>query len=123
MTSHAHCLCVLQLATPVTYHVMHKDVDPVEENDAVYEPSDVDYRFCAKVWRTVWAKVLAIFRHGSENVLGQGFGHSAIRDALGLWASAPRFGGRFGPRFRLFCAEVWGCSCALGLCAKVLGAI
>ena len=40
---------VFQLATPVSYHVMSKEVDPVAENDAVYEPTDVDYRFCAKV--------------------------------------------------------------------------
>ena len=40
---------VRQLATPVSYHVMSKEVEPVAGNDAVYEPADVDYRFCAKV--------------------------------------------------------------------------
>ncbi|XP_013773988.1 cell division cycle and apoptosis regulator protein 1-like [Limulus polyphemus] len=32
-----------------TFHVMSKDVDPVGENDAILEPTDVDHRFSAKV--------------------------------------------------------------------------
>ncbi|XP_023220932.1 cell division cycle and apoptosis regulator protein 1-like isoform X3 [Centruroides sculpturatus] len=34
---------------PCTFHVMHKDLNPLKENDAVLEPNDADYLFSAKV--------------------------------------------------------------------------
>ncbi|XP_011161100.1 cell division cycle and apoptosis regulator protein 1 isoform X2 [Solenopsis invicta] len=37
------------LNKPCSFHVMHKDVDPCNENTAVLEPSDADYLFSAKV--------------------------------------------------------------------------
>ncbi len=37
------------LDKPVSFHIFDKDVDPPEENLAVYEPSDADYSFSAKV--------------------------------------------------------------------------
>ncbi|XP_034944335.1 cell division cycle and apoptosis regulator protein 1-like isoform X2 [Chelonus insularis] len=37
------------LNKPCTFHVMHKDVDPCIENNAVLEPPDADYLFSAKV--------------------------------------------------------------------------
>lgn len=39
----------LTLERPCAFHVMHKDVDPVLENDAVVDPPDADYLFSAKV--------------------------------------------------------------------------
>lgn len=39
----------LTLERPCAFHVMHKDVDPVLENDAVIDPPDADYLFSAKV--------------------------------------------------------------------------
>ncbi|KAK0097267.1 hypothetical protein PV326_002719 [Microctonus aethiopoides] len=37
------------LNKPCTFHVMHKDVDPCIENNAILEPPDADYLFSAKV--------------------------------------------------------------------------
>lgn len=37
------------LNKPCSFHVMHKDVDPCNENTAALEPSDADYLFSAKV--------------------------------------------------------------------------
>ncbi|XP_025837375.1 cell division cycle and apoptosis regulator protein 1 [Agrilus planipennis] len=37
------------LNKPCSFHVMHKDVEPLIENDAVLEPPDADYLFSAKV--------------------------------------------------------------------------
>ncbi|XP_073978959.1 cell division cycle and apoptosis regulator protein 1-like isoform X5 [Rhodnius prolixus] len=39
----------LSLDLPCNFHVMHKDVDPLEEINADYEPSDADYLYSAKV--------------------------------------------------------------------------
>ncbi|KAI9553319.1 hypothetical protein GHT06_021217 [Daphnia sinensis] len=39
----------LQLDNPVSFHIFDKDVEPPTENTAVYEPSDADYAFSAKV--------------------------------------------------------------------------
>lgn len=41
------------LNKPCSFHVMHKDVDPCNENTAVLEPSDADYLFSAKVCQEV----------------------------------------------------------------------
>ncbi|XP_017775351.1 PREDICTED: cell division cycle and apoptosis regulator protein 1-like [Nicrophorus vespilloides] len=37
------------LNKPCSFHIMHKDVDPVLENESVLEPPDADYLFSAKV--------------------------------------------------------------------------
>ncbi|XP_011643482.1 cell division cycle and apoptosis regulator protein 1-like isoform X1 [Pogonomyrmex barbatus] len=37
------------LNKPCSFHVMHKDVDPCNENTVILEPSDADYLFSAKV--------------------------------------------------------------------------
>jgi len=37
------------LSKPSLFHIMHKDVDPIVENDTVLEPPDADYLFSAKV--------------------------------------------------------------------------
>lgn len=37
------------LSKPSLFHIMHKDVDPIVENDAIVEPPDADYMFSAKV--------------------------------------------------------------------------
>ena len=34
---------------PVSFHIMNKEVDAVLENDAVYDPPDVNYSYAAKV--------------------------------------------------------------------------
>uniref|UniRef100_A0A1B6HYQ2 SAP domain-containing protein n=1 Tax=Homalodisca liturata TaxID=320908 RepID=A0A1B6HYQ2_9HEMI len=39
----------LSLGRPCVFHIMHKDVDPVMENDAVLDPPDANYLFSAKV--------------------------------------------------------------------------
>ncbi|XP_014276938.1 cell division cycle and apoptosis regulator protein 1 isoform X3 [Halyomorpha halys] len=39
----------ISLDYPCTFHVMHKDVDNIDENNAVLEPPDADYLYCAKV--------------------------------------------------------------------------
>lgn len=39
----------LPLDKPVSFYIFDKDCDPPEENAAVYEPSDADYAFSAKV--------------------------------------------------------------------------
>lgn len=41
------------LNKPCSFHVMHKDVDPCNENTAVLEPSDADYLFSAKVCQEI----------------------------------------------------------------------
>lgn len=47
----------LTLERPCAFHVMHKDVDPVIENNAVLDPPDADYLFSAKV-RFCWLLLL-----------------------------------------------------------------
>lgn len=37
------------LNKPCQFHIMNKEVDPVNENNAVLEPADADYVFSAKV--------------------------------------------------------------------------
>lgn len=39
----------ISLDYPCAFHVMHKDVDNIVENNAVLEPPDADYLYCAKV--------------------------------------------------------------------------
>lgn len=39
----------LPLDKPVSFHIFDKDVDPPEENTAIYEPPDADYAYSAKV--------------------------------------------------------------------------
>ena len=39
----------LPLDRPVSFHIFDKETDPPVENTAVYEPSDADYAFSAKV--------------------------------------------------------------------------
>lgn len=34
---------------PCSFHIMHKDVEPIYENDAVLDPPDADYLYSAKV--------------------------------------------------------------------------
>lgn len=41
------------LNKPCQFHIMNKEVEPVVENDAILEPSDADYLFCAKVRKFV----------------------------------------------------------------------
>ncbi|VDK62312.1 unnamed protein product [Onchocerca ochengi] len=35
--------------TPITYHILHKDIDSPNENSQALNPSDADYRFSVKV--------------------------------------------------------------------------
>lgn len=37
------------LDKPAAFHVMHKDVDCLEDNESAIEPADADYIFSAKV--------------------------------------------------------------------------
>ncbi len=39
----------LGLGNSCSFHVMSKDVEPLEKNDAVLEPSDASYKYSAKV--------------------------------------------------------------------------
>lgn len=39
----------LNLKKPCSFHVMHKDINPIKENDAIYDPPDADYLYSAKV--------------------------------------------------------------------------
>lgn len=38
-----------QFPRPVSFHIMNKEVEPVVENDAVYDPPDANHSFAAKV--------------------------------------------------------------------------
>ncbi|XP_076053970.1 cell division cycle and apoptosis regulator protein 1-like isoform X3 [Oratosquilla oratoria] len=38
-----------QLPRPVSFHIMNKEVDPVLENDTIYDPPDANHAFAAKV--------------------------------------------------------------------------
>ena len=38
-----------ELGKQCSYHVMHKEVDPIAKSDAVFEPPDADHLFSAKV--------------------------------------------------------------------------
>ena len=37
------------LGQACSFHVMHKEVDPLERNEAVLEPADADHLYSAKV--------------------------------------------------------------------------
>lgn len=43
----------LTLERPCSFHVMHKDIDSVVENNASHDPPDADYLFSAKVCMTI----------------------------------------------------------------------
>ncbi|XP_078579525.1 cell division cycle and apoptosis regulator protein 1-like isoform X2 [Branchiostoma floridae x Branchiostoma japonicum] len=38
-----------QVGNPSSFHIMHKEVDPLEKNDTVLEPPDADHLYSAKV--------------------------------------------------------------------------
>ncbi|KAI8520947.1 Cell division cycle and apoptosis regulator protein 1 [Branchiostoma belcheri] len=38
-----------QIGNPSSFHIMHKEVDPLEKNDTVLEPPDADHLYSAKV--------------------------------------------------------------------------
>ena len=39
----------ISLSFPCSFHILHKEVDSIIENNAVLEPSDMDYLWSAKV--------------------------------------------------------------------------
>lgn len=39
----------LTLKKPCSFHVMHKEVNPIKENNDIYDPPDADYLYSAKV--------------------------------------------------------------------------
>ena len=45
------CYRPFQMGNHCGFHVMHKDVEPLNANDSVLDPPDADHLFSAKVWR------------------------------------------------------------------------
>ena len=39
----------LPIDKPVSFHIFDKEVEPPQENTAIYEPADADYQYSAKV--------------------------------------------------------------------------
>lgn len=38
-----------QFPRPVAFHIMNKEVEPININDAVYDPPDINHSYAAKV--------------------------------------------------------------------------
>ncbi|KAK7081355.1 Cell division cycle and apoptosis regulator protein 1 [Halocaridina rubra] len=51
-----------QFPRPVSFHIMNKEVEPVLENDAVYDPPDVNHCYAAKVMLMAVPAVEDVFR-------------------------------------------------------------
>lgn len=44
-----------QFPRPVSFHIMNKEVDPVVENDSIYDTPDANHSFAAKVTHYLFA--------------------------------------------------------------------